>query len=358
MRDAFMIAQDSSYLVFRRSPLSRTRYSTWVRRQQTLPQRLPLLFACLWLAMAASSSAQVELNAVANDRVSILINGQPFSDFYIQSSYAKPFLAPLRSTTGLIVTRRFPMEHVEGESRDHPHHKGLWIGYGDVNGINFWETEPESNPSASNPKQKGTIRLERLNEVKSGKKSGSIGASFAWESAQGEQILEENRTMVFYADDRIRRFDVDATLTAKKPTHFSDTKEGFFAIRVADSMTGKNGGVLTNSEGSHTEKDVWGKRAEWVDYVGPVAGQKIGILIFDYPQNPNHPPRWHARDYGLFAVNPFGVKEFDPASQAKGGYTLAFGNSARFRYRVIIHSGDVPKKEIARWYSDYAKTAK
>ncbi len=358
MRDAFMIAQDSSYLIFRRSSPSRTRYSTWVRRQQTLPQHLPLLFACLWLAMAALLKRAGRAYAVANDRVSILINGQPFSDFYIQSSYAKPFLAPLRSTTGLIVTRRFPMEHVEGESRDHPHHKGLWIGYGDVNGINFWETEPESNPSGSNPKQKGTIRLERLNEVKSGKKSGSIGASFAWGSAQGEQILEENRTMVFYADDKIRRFDVDATLTAKIPAQFGDTKEGFFAIRVADSMTGKNGGVLTNSEGSHTEKDVWGKRADWVDYVGPVAGQKIGILIFDYPQNPNHPPRWHARDYGLFAVNPFGVKEFDPASQVKGGYTLGPGNSARFRYRVIIHSGDVPKKEIARWYTDYAKSAR
>ncbi len=304
------------------------------------------------------SSAQVELSAVDNDRVSILINGQPFSDFYIKSPYAKPFLAPLRSATGLIVTRRFPMEHVEGESRDHPHHKGLWIGYGDVNGINFWETEPESKPSDANPKEKGAIRLEKLNEVKSGKRAGSIEASFAWLSAAGEQILRENRTMVFYADDKIRRFDVDATLTAKTPAHFADTKEGFFAIRVADSMTGRNGGVLTNSEGSHTEKDVWGKRADWVDYVGPVAGQKVGILILDYPQNPNHPPRWHARDYGLFAVNPFGVKDFDPSSQVKGGYNLGPGKSARFRYRVIIHSGDVPKKEIARWYSDYAKSTR
>ena len=329
-----------------------------MRRRFPIPKQLPLLSACLLLAVARCSSAQVQLSRVGNDHVSISIDGQPFSDFFIQSSYAKPFLAPLRSATGLIVTRRFPMELVDGESRDHPHHKGLWIGYGDVNGINFWETEPESKPSGSNPQQKGEIRLEKLNQVASGKKSGSIDASFAWLTAQGEQILEENRIMVFYADEKIRRFDVDATLTAKIRTQFGDTKEGFFAIRVADSMAGKNGGVLTNSEGRHTEKDVWGKRADWVDYVGPVAGQKIGILIFDYPQNPNHPPHWHARDYGLFAVNPFGIKEFDPASQVKGGYTLGPGNSARFRYRVIIHSGDVPKKEIARWYSDYAKSAK
>ncbi|MDQ2840367.1 MAG: PmoA family protein [Acidobacteriota bacterium] len=329
-----------------------------MRRPQQIPGRLTVVLACLLLGIPGCASAQVQLSPVDNDHVSILINGQPFSDFYIQSSYTKPFLAPLRSATGLIVTRRFPMERVEGESRDHPHHKGLWIGYGDVNGLNFWETEPESNASGSNPKEKGKIRLKKLNEVKSGKKSGSIDASFAWLSAEGEQILEENRTMVFYADNKIRRFDVDATLTARVSVHFADTKEGFFAIRVADSMSGKNGGVLTNSEGSQTEKDVWGKRADWVDYVGPVAGQKIGILILDHPQNPNHPPRWHARDYGLFAVNPFGVRDFDPTSQVKGGYTIGSGNSARFRYRVIIHSGDVPKKDIARWYSDYAKSTR
>ncbi|MDQ2840208.1 MAG: PmoA family protein [Acidobacteriota bacterium] len=302
--------------------------------------------------------AQVEIRSIDNDQVSIQINGQPFSDFYIGKQYAKPFLAPLRSASGLIVTRRFPMERVESESRDHPHHKGLWIGYGDVNGINFWETEPESKPSGTNPKQKGAVRLKKLDGVKSGKKSGSISATFAW-LAPGEQaVLDEQRTMVFYADDKIRRVDVDATFTAKSPVSFGDTKEGFFAIRVADSMAGKNGGILTNSEGAHTEKDVWGKRADWVDYVGPVDGQKIGILILDDPRNPNHPPRWHARDYGLFAVNPFGITDFDPAAKEKGGLQIKPGNLARFRYRVVVHPGDISKKDIAHWYADFAKEAK
>ena len=341
-----MIAQDSSYL-------------TWsATRKGRAPALITLIFTSLFLSIPRCSIAQVQIAPTDNDHVSIFINGQPFSDFYVQHTYTKPFLSPLHSATGLTVTRRFPMEHVEGESRDHPHHKGLWIGYGDVNGVNFWETEPESSPSGSNPKEKGAIRLTKLNEVKSGKRSGFINASFSWLNAKGETLLEENRRMIFYADEKIRRFDVDAAFTAKTSVHFADTKEGFFAIRVADSMAGKNGGVLTNSEGRHTEKDVWGKPADWVDYVGPVGGQKIGILILDNPQNPNHPPRWHARDYGLFAVNPFGLKDFDPTSQVKGGYSIAPGSSARFRYRVIIHSGDVPKKEIARWYSDYAKSTK
>jgi hypothetical protein len=322
-----------------------------------------IAIALLLVFSSARARAQVRLTSVNNaqgavDHISIEIDGTLFSEFYLGKDYAKPFLAPLRSPSGLIVTRRFPMEQVAGETHDHPHHKGLWIGYGDVNGINFWEVEAQSKPSAENPTAKGKISLVKLGELKSGKKSGSITATFAWLSPEGNAVLEEHRIMTFYDDEKLRRIDVDATFTAKANAMFADTKEGLFAIRVADSMSGKNGGVLTNSEGAHTEKDVWGKHADWVDYVGSVVGKKIGILILDNPRNPNHPPRWHARDYGLFAVNPFGVKDFDPGSTTKGGYQLSAGQNLRFRYRVIIHPGDTPKKDIDHWYTEYSKSSK
>ncbi len=316
----------------------------------------------LMLLNCASIEAQVELKTVRDDHVSITINGQPFSDFNMGQAYPKPFLAPLRTATGLIVSRRFPMERVEGESTDHPHHRGLWIGYGDINGVNFWENDPSSKTSGTNPGTKGTLVLERPVEVKPGKKSGSITGTFAWRApghgdANGD-VLEERRVMTFYAEPDIRTVDVDATFTAKVPVKFADTKEGWFAIRLADSMAEKNGGMMTNSDGGQTEKNVWGKRADWVDYDGTVEGQKVGIVIFDNPQNLNHPPRWHSRAYGLFAVNPFGLKEFDPKAAAEGGYQMANGASLRLRYRVVIHPGDVPKKKIERWYVDYGKKTK
>jgi hypothetical protein len=319
--------------------------------------RVPALGALSLLILCRFSSAQVELKKVDDDHISIRINGEPFSDFYVGKAYPKPFLAPLRSAGGLIVTRRYPLEMVEGESRDHPHHRGLFVGFGDVNGINFWENEPNSKVSPENPAIKGVLELKSLAELKPGKKSGTINAIFDWKGPQGT-VLEENKVLTFYADKDIRMFDVDETLTAKTDVKFSDTKEGFFAIRLADSMAGKNGGIMTNSEGAQTEKNVWGKRAEWVDYDGTVDGQKVGIVIFDNPKNPNHPPRWHSRDYGLFAVNPFGVKEFDPKSTDAGGRTLSAGDSLHFRYRVVIHPGDYPKQKIADLYNEYVKKSK
>jgi hypothetical protein len=316
--------------------------------------------AIAWVVSAALAGAltsgQVAFQATGTDRISISIDGQPFSVFYIGTSYPKPFLAPLRSASGLIVTRQYPMQQIEGESRDHPHHRGLWIGYGNVNGFNFWENEldlPNRNPDT--PKQQGRIGLLEVDSLKPGKNSGAIAATFGWRAPDGTELMEERRVMTFYAGAGTRMVDVDATFTAKAAVRFGDTKEGFFAIRVADSMAEKNGGTIANSEGAQSEKSVWGRRADWVDYEGAVEDQKVGIAVFDHPQNYSHPPRWHVRAYGLFAVNPFGKKEFDAQAPGPGGRDLGTGQSMRFRYRVIVHGGDTPKTQLADWYSEFSK---
>ena len=78
----------------------------------------------------------------APDAITVDIDGKPFTTFHYGSDANKPFLAPLRSASGKIVTRHFPQEIVAGESHDHLHHRGLWFSYDDVNGIKFWENDP------------------------------------------------------------------------------------------------------------------------------------------------------------------------------------------------------------------------
>src|SRR5512134_3394934 len=96
----------------------------------------PLLLNCI---VAAASLAQVRYNPADH---SVSIDGSPFATFNYGVEAAKPFLAPIRSASGKVVTRKFPMEMVEGESRDHLHHRGLWLSYDDVNGVKFWENDP------------------------------------------------------------------------------------------------------------------------------------------------------------------------------------------------------------------------
>src|SRR5579862_9232136 len=93
----------------------------------------------LWFLALAPLAGQVHFTP---GRIAIDVDGKPFTEFHYGTEAGKPFLAPLRAASGTIVTRRFPMETVQGESRDHLHHRGLWFTYDDVNGIKCWENDP------------------------------------------------------------------------------------------------------------------------------------------------------------------------------------------------------------------------
>ena len=129
--------------------------------------------AFLACAAAASTLAQVNITDDRQGKINVEIDGKPFTVFHIGQETEKPFLHPLRSASGKIVSRVWPMEEKEGEAKDHPHHKGLWFTHGDVNGLDFWANEA----SQRSPK-KGSVVLERVGAAKGGKKSGTIGATF------------------------------------------------------------------------------------------------------------------------------------------------------------------------------------
>src|SRR5947209_8204259 len=129
--------------------------------------------------------AQVKITPQGKDKVSIEIDGKPFTDFYVGPQASKPYLHPLRNVAGKPVTRGYPMiADVQGEPHDHPHHKGLWFAHGDVNGYNFWAGDAEV-PLDPKFKGRGTIALERIGKISNGKSNGSITATFLWKASTG-----------------------------------------------------------------------------------------------------------------------------------------------------------------------------
>src|SRR5262249_17256350 len=102
--------------------------------------------------------------------------------------------------------------------------------------------------------------------------------------------------------------------------------------------------------------DVWGKRAKWVDASGEIEGRKLGVAIFDHPGNPRHPTWWHARDYGLFAANPFGIHDFERKPKRTGDFSVGKGTTARFHWRFLFHDGDAASAGVAAHYDEFAST--
>jgi hypothetical protein len=300
----------------------------------------------LWLLLAAAVCAPAQVR-FDRDLISVNVDGKPFTVFHYGAESGKPYLAPIRSASGKIVTRRFPMESAAGDSTDHLHHTGLWFSYDDVNGVKFWENDP----SYQHPNQ-GRI-VVRTADYQDGDRSGILTAALEWRDPSGKVLMVENRKMIFHSDPKLRIIDFEIALTAAEDLTFGDTKEGAFAIRLAETLTERKGGRMVNADGQAGMAQVWGKRSDWVDYAGEVEGEKLGVAILDHPQNPRHPTYWHARDYGLFALNPFGAHAFDPA-QPESHWQLPKGKQLIFRWRVIVHPGDAESARIAELYKEYA----
>lgn len=193
-------------------------------------------------------------------------------------------------------------------------------------------------------------------------KSGQIGEIVTandWVSQDGEVICSDKRTLRFGGTDEARWIDFDLTITAgEKPVKFGDTKEGCMGIRVAGTMRvdAGRGGTIVNSEGQ-TDRDAWGKQAPWVDYVGPVGDETVGVAIFNHPTSFRYPTYWHVRTYGLFAANPFGLGYFKGRGN-DGSHTIPAGESITLRYRFYFHKGDTESSKVAEAFKVYCHEVK
>jgi hypothetical protein len=320
----------------------------------------PMKPAILIVAAALSLplAGQVRITSGAH-KIGVSIDGQPFTDFYVAGDdVTKPYLWPLRTTTGTYVTRMWPMEKVDEEANiakpDHQHQRGVWFAHESVNGLDFW-----NNEASYKTPNRGKMVLAGPVLMKDGKRSGTITATFDWTDLQGHKVLTESRIMTFYGDKDARRIDFDITLTPAEKVTFGDNKDGAFGVRMRPILQEDKGtGHITNADGLVGEKQLWGKPSNWCDYSGDVRGEEVGIAILDHPDNPRHPVRWHARGYGLFAANPFGVSVFDK-SLPKSDLVVEPGQKLRFRYRMVIHTGDVKSADIAHEWEKYtaAKSA-
>ena len=311
----------------------------------------------LYLASLTIASAQVEIRK-ADGRVDVTIDGKPATAFLFGPNLTKAYIWPLQTASGVVVTRHFPTDERAGEMRDHIHQRGLWFAHADVNGYDFWN----SDPSYNRPNM-GKVLVTRVLEAKGGAKRGEIVADLDWKAPDGHTVLNEHRTMTFHAGSP-RIIDFEARLTAAEAVTFGDEKDAIFGIRLAAELeeASKNtppevprSGLISGATGCRHEAECWGTRANWMDDSGTIDGKPAGVAIFDHPENPRHPTWWHVRGYGLFAANIFGTKAFTKDPKQDGSMRIEKGQSLRFRYRVVVHDGSASDAGIDGLYQKWAK---
>jgi hypothetical protein len=327
-----------------------------------------LLLAVMLMTFADASAQQSTshdvnwLHKPQEKKFDLLYKGRLLTAFRYADDVAKPILYPIRTMSGIEITRGFPIAPRAGERTDHPHQVGLWMNYESVNGLDFWNNSYAISPDKAD--NYGSIKFAGKNfQLGWTSNSASLEIVSSWNDKGNREILNELTTLTIRVqNDNTYFIDRRSALLAVADTvTFLDVKDGLLGLRVArelempstqqDKFVDASGNITTvpqlnnkgvtgnytNAEGLQGD-DVWGKRSRWVMLNGEKEGKAITIGIIDHPHNVGYPTYWHARGYGLFAANPLGQKVFSNGKEALN-LTLTKGQNKVFLYRIVIHEG-------------------
>jgi hypothetical protein len=355
------------------------------------------LSAPLYAQDAGDANAQVARLVKTNDGdLRVYVDSDFFAEYHGDWK-GTPIVWPICGPNKCLVTRAWPMiddVDVLGEKdptmraiyenaiiserngvKDHPHHRSLWFNHGDVNNADFWGGTPS------------TIRQTRLISADEVGKTVKIVTENKWRHAKLQRdICKDVRTLVFGAlpeFSNVWYIDFSIEIIALEDNVvFGDTKEGSFGIRVPSptALTSKKissnwGGSILDDLGNK-DGETWGKRANWVNYTGPVEKflegdeltkefqkddksgdfplDRMGVAVLNGPNSLDMTPWRHVRDYGLFASNPFGQHDFEPKTpKADGSRKLNQDESMSFNFRVLFHDGTLTADELNKAYADY-----
>jgi hypothetical protein len=239
------------------------------------------------------------------------------------------YFHPIYGLDGEVLTDDFP--------KDHYHHHGLFWGWPHVKigdrEYDLW-------------KMRG-IRIEFRRWLD--KQADTQGARLEVENAwvvRGKPVMkEEVSVQVSPATADSRTVDLRIKWTPLEPITLMGAEEksyGGVTLRFAP----RTGTTITVPSG-RAAHDLLMIKLPWADLSATFAGAKSasGIALFVSPQNPDFPPEWMTRDYGILAVGWPGVQEV----------TLTPDKPVTCSYRLWIHRGVSDASRIQKEFAAFSK---
>lgn len=255
----------------------------------------------------------------------------------VQFESPKPYIHPLRTLAGREVSLFRPHDHVW--------HKGIAWTLANVNGHehNFW-----GGPTYTSRAQwyeglpnNGSQDHESVTRAAIGGGRAEFSHLLMWNAEGGGAVFREQRmlTAKVISDDAwilgwsTRMTNItDRELRLGSPTTEGRENAGYGGLFWRGPRSFNDGTVIV-PDGERDAEEVRGERHEWLAYVGKHDGDDAAstLVFVDPGDNAGGTPRWFVRSniFGCVCPAPFFTDEL----------VLAPGESARFRYSIVIADG-------------------
>ncbi|WP_205857201.1 PmoA family protein [Phytoactinopolyspora endophytica] len=247
----------------------------------------------------------------------------------------KPYLDPLRTLTGDVVTLFRPHDHVW--------HKGIAWSLPHVGEHNFWGGPTYVHGSFYVQLENNGSAVHRdLTALSAVGEKAHIGHRLDWSSQQGDPVIQEQRALTaLVLDGRTWALVFDTAMTnvsgagldIGSPTTKGRPNAGYGGLfwRGPRSFTG---GIVQSPSGSGAGDDLRGTTADWMGFRGQHDGTGAWstVVMVDDASNPRHPPLWFTRseEFACLCPAPFFNEEVH----------VPHTETIRFRYAVVVAAGD------------------
>lgn len=286
------------------------------------------LFAVV-LLVAFDSAAQIAFRREPG-QMHITVDGNPFAIYVWNDPVTtRPYFKSVHTPGGKVqLTRNHPPE--PGDIGDHEtYHPGLWWGFGDVGGNDYWRLKARSvgGDFLENPKggqDRGTFAVRNKLLVNGGDRQFC-------EQTCHYTIQRRPEGILMICESTFVREEGDYWL--------GDQEEMGLAFRVGFDLPVKRGGRLLNSNGSQNLKRIRTRQSDWCDYSGTADGGFAGMMLMNDPANFRR-PWWHAVDNGLLVANPLGESELNGRGKRRKNVLVKKGEPFRLRFGVLTHIHD------------------
>lgn len=334
-------------------PFVTIRYGMEAMMKKVMPFyiRLTAFAVCLLglhtVAWGADDATQTAKAEVENDWIStteeqkdltVFYKGREVAIYHTGPALDKPYFHPLRTPDGRVVTYDSPADHL--------HHRGLSIGWPDINGEDFWA---EVNAAPGHRGHQDT-RGQKVETNDAGEMV--INEVNTWFTETGDVLLNESRKWRFYPPQgNLQIVDVDILFSpvAEKVVFGSNPDKPVeyhgLTLRIGPFEDVR----FYNSEGAEGDTECHGKPAKWVAVSGTQAGRPVTVAFLDSANNDSHPAQ--------FFVLGRGMQFISTSPNFSSPKVLYDGRTWRLTYRIVAAGAPPEGQEwdMERLWRDYNK---
>lgn len=251
------------------------------------------------------------------------------------------YIHPLYGLDGEVLTEDFPADHV--------HHRGVFWAWHQVlvNGRKMGDSWLAQDFLA---------RVVDAEPVPSGGGAAALQVRAEWvsraltDTAGNEQpFLDELTTVRVHPAERdLRKIDFEIRLTPRVDNlslggSEDDKGYGGFSVRARLPEDLR----FLSTRGPLTPRRTALQAGPWVDLIASFSGKDskpAGIAILCHPSLPGFPQPWILRSQTSMQ---------NAAWPGRHPVALPQGNPLTFRYRLVIHRGDLPRDRLERLHQEY-----